>query len=346
MAIILHVDLDAFYASVEEREHPEYKGKPLVVGADPKGGAGRGVVSTCNYEARKYGVRSGMPISIAYRKCPKAVFVPVNMELYVAVSLNVMKIFRKYAETMEQVSVDEAYLDVSFAKTYEKAAEIGQKIKDDVKAKEKLTCTVGIGPNKLVAKVASDFKKPDGLTVVKPSEVLDFLAPQSVRVLRGVGPKTEEALNKLGIATVADVRKFSKSQLTEVAGSFGESLYEQSRGIAPTELITEWTPKSMGRNYTFEHDTKDKDEIFRVLDGMCEDTWKQLKAQKMAFKTVTIRVRYEDFETHTKQKSLTDYVTNLEAIRNTARDLLAPFFKDKRKIRLIGVSASQLKEIK
>src|SRR5574341_1038951 len=149
MTIILHVDLDAFYASVEEREHPEYKGKPLVVGADPKGGTGRGVVSTCNYEARKYGVRSGMPISIAYRKCPKAIFVPVNMELYVAVSFKVMEIFRKYAEKMEQVSVDEAYLDVSVAKSYEKAAEIGQQIKDEVKKKEKLTCTVGIGPNKL-----------------------------------------------------------------------------------------------------------------------------------------------------------------------------------------------------
>ena len=343
MAIILHVDLDAFYASVEEREHPEYKGKPLVVGADPKGGTGRGVVSTCNYEARKYGVRSGMPISIAYRKCPKAIFVPVNMELYVAVSAKVMQIFRKYAEKMEQVSVDEAYLDVSVAKTYEKAAEIGKKIKDDVKSREKLTCTVGIGPNKLVAKVASDFKKPDGLTVVKPAEVLDFLAPQSVRVLRGVGPKTEEALNKLGIKTVADVRKFAREQLVEIAGSFGVDLYEQAHGRASTELITDWTPKSMGRNYTFEHDTKDKDEIFRILDGMCEDTWQQLKAQKMAFKTVTIRVRYEDFETHTKQKSLTDYVTNLEAIRNTAHDMLLPFLKDKRKIRLIGVSASQLK---
>jgi DNA polymerase IV (DinB-like DNA polymerase) len=344
MPIILHVDLDAFYASVEERERPELKGKPIVVGADPKGGAGRGVVSTCNYAARKFGVRSAMPVSIAYRKCPDCVFLPVNMDLYVETSQRVMLILRKYAEKMEQVSVDEAYLDVSSG-SYEKAAEIAKQIKQEIREKEKLTCTVGIGPNKLISKVASDFKKPDGLTIVKPDQVLDFLAPQSVRVLRGVGPKTELALNKYGIKTVADLRKLSKEQLVAIAGSFGLELYEQSRGNYPAELITEWTPKSMGRNYTFEQDTKDKDEIYRVLDEMCQDVGKQLKSEKFGFKTVTIRVRYEDFETHTRQKSLIDYSKNAEAINNTARDLLAPFLKDTRKIRLIGVSVSQLKQL-
>lgn len=342
MTIILHVDLDAFYASVEEREHPEYKGKPIVVGADPKGGAGRGVVATCNYAARKFGIRSAMPISIAYRKCPDCVFLPVNMGLYVEVSGRVMQILRTYAEKFEQVSVDEAYLDVSSAGSYEQATEIARRIKKEIKDKEQLTCSIGIGPNKLIAKVASDFKKPDGLTVVPPEKVLDFLAPQSVRVLRGVGPKTELALNKVGIRTVADLRRLSRDQLTAIAGSFGLELYEQARGNYPAELITAWTPKSMGRNYTFEHDTKDKQEILSVLDAMCQDIWKQLKAEKMRFKTVTIRVRYEDFDTHTKQKSLTDYVDNIDAICNTARDLLLPFLKDQRKIRLIGVSVHQL----
>ena len=342
--IILHVDLDAFYASVEERENPSLKGKPLVVGADPKGGAGRGVVSTCNYEARKYGIRSGMPISIAYRKCPTCTFVPVHMELYVAASVKVMKILSKYADVMEQVSVDEAYLDVSFLKGYKKAAAVAQQIKDEVKKKEKLSCTVGIGPNKLISKVASDFQKPDGLTVVEPAEVLNFLAPQSVRVLRGVGPKTEEALNALGIKIVKDLRKYSKAQLTEIAGSFGESLYEQCRGIAPAELVTEWVTKSIGRQSTFEKDTNDKKAIYELLDSMADEVCKQLKAEKMGFKTVTIKVRYEDFDTHTKQKSLTDYVDNIEAIRNTAHDLIIPFLKDPRKIRLIGVSLGNLKQ--
>jgi len=346
MAIILHVDLDAFYAAVEEREHPEHKGKPIVVGADPKGGAGRGVVATCNYPARKYGIHSAMPISIAYRKCPDCVFLPVNMELYVAVSAKVMRILARYAEKMEQVSVDEAYLDVSQLRSYEKAKDLAVQIKQEIKDKEKLTCSIGIGPNKLISKVASDYQKPDGLTMVPPDKALDFLAPQSVRMLRGVGPKTELVLNKYGIKTIAELRKLSKEQLTAMFGAFGPELYEQARGNYPAELITEWTPKSMGRNYTFEHDTKDKDEILKVLDGMVQDIWKQLKAEKMAFKTVTVRIRYEDFDTHTKQKSLTDYVDSIEAIKNTAKDLLLPFLKDKRKIRLIGVSVHQLKEIK
>jgi len=346
MAIILHVDLDAFYAAVEEREHPEYKGRPIAVGADPKGGTGRGVVATSNYAARRFGIKSAMPVSIAYRKCPDCVFLPVAMELYVAVSAKVMEIFRKYAEKMEQVSIDEAYLDVSHLKTYEKAKVLAQKLKNEIKAKEKLTCSVGIGPNKLIAKVASDYKKPDGLFVVKPAEALDFLAPQSVRVLRGVGPKTEEALNTLGIKTVADVMKFSREQLTELVGSFGTDLYEQARGNYPAELITDWTPKSMGRNYTFEHDTKDRKEIDDVFEAMIQDVWKQLKTEKMTFKTVTVRARYEDFDTHTKQKSLIDYVDNIEAIRNTARELIEGFLKDKRKIRLIGVSLHQLKQEK
>jgi DNA polymerase IV (DinB-like DNA polymerase) len=341
MKLILHVDLDAFYAAVEEREHPEYKGKPVVVGADPKGGAGRGVVATCNYAAREYGIHSAMPISIAYRKCPNCVFLPVNMELYAETSFRIMQLLRKHAETFEQVSIDEAYLDVSRLKSYEKAQKLALAIKKEVKDKEHLTCSIGIGPNKLIAKVASDFKKPDGLTVVTQDQALGFLGPQSVRVLRGVGPKTQFVLNRYGIKTVNDLRKLSKEQLVAAFGSFGESLYAQARGEYEAELITEWVPKSMGRNHTFEQDTKDKDEIFAVLDAMCQDVWKQLKAEKMSFKTVTIRVRYEDFDTHTRQKSLIDYSESIDAIRNTAKDLLVPFLKDKRKIRLIGVSVHQ-----
>jgi DNA polymerase IV (DinB-like DNA polymerase) len=343
MIIILHLDLDAFYASVEEREHPEYCGKPVVVGADPKGGTGRGVVSTCNYEARKYGIQSGMPISIAYRKCPDCIFLPVNMELYVKASERIMQILRKYADKFEQVSIDEAYLDVSRLKNYEKAKELAMQIKKEIREKENLTCSIGIGPNKLIAKVASDYKKPDGLTMVKTEEALDFLSPQSVRVLRGIGPKTELVLNKYGIKTVKDLRKISKDQLILLFGKFGESIYHQARAEYETELTEEWVTKSIGRNNTFEQDTKDQKTILQALDEMAEDIWKQLKAEKAAFKTVTIRIRYEDFETRTKQKTLIDYSTSLGAIKNTARDLIFPFLKDNRKIRLVGVSVHQLK---
>ncbi len=343
MPIILHVDLDAFYASVEEREHPEYKGKPLVVGADPKGGAGRGVVSTCNYAARKFGIRSAMPISIAYRKCPDAIFVPVNMDLYVAVSGKVMQILRKYADKFEQVSVDEAYLDVSRLKSYERAKGLAIGIKKEILKKEGLTCSVGIGPNKLISKVASDYKKPDGLTVVPPGEAWDFLGPQSVRVLRGVGPKTEAILNAAGIKTVSNLRRVSKEQLVEQFGAFGESLYEQARGKYFEELVEEWEIKSIGRQTTFEEDTKDKKLLLETMDALIKEVWDDVEREGVAFKTVTVKVRYADFDTHTRQKSLIDHVNNIEAIQNIATELLEGFLKDPRKIRLIGVSVHQLK---
>lgn len=340
----MHVDLDAFFAAVEEREHPEYRGKPIVVGADPKQGVGRGVVATCNYAARKYGIHSAMPISIAYRKCPDCIFLPVRYELYAQVSIRIMQILRKYADKLEQVSIDEAYLDVSRLKSYEKAKGIAIGIKKEILKQEKLTCSIGIGPNKLIAKVASDYHKPDGLTIVQPNNVLAFLGPQDVDVLRGVGPKTRAYLYNLGIKTVNDLRKYSKTKLVELFGKFGESLYEQARGQSETELVEEWTAKSIGRQITFEHDTKDKTLILDTLGQMIQETWQQLKAEKLLFKTVTIKVRYEDFDTHTKQKSLIESSNNIDAIRNTAKELLQSFLNDQRKIRLIGVSLHQLEQ--
>src|SRR3972149_11287926 len=182
--IIFHVDMDQFFAGIEEREHPEIRGKPVVVGADPKEGKGRGVIATCNYEARKYGIKSGMPISTAWQKCPSAIFLPVRFELYGEASHAVMKIFRQYADKFEQMSVDEAYLDVSNrCKSIEEAEELAKKLKKEVLEKEKLTCSVGIGPNKLVSKIAAGENKPDGLTVVRPDEVRSFLNPKKVGVL-------------------------------------------------------------------------------------------------------------------------------------------------------------------
>ncbi|MBI4144686.1 DNA polymerase IV, partial [Candidatus Woesearchaeota archaeon] len=205
--ILMHLDLNAFFAAVEEREHPEHAGKPIVVGSDPKAGAGRGVVATANYEARKYGIKSAMPISRAYRACPSAVFLPVNYRLYTQVSAKVMALLRRFVENIEQVSIDEAYLDVSHVQTYDAAEQLAKEIKQALWEQERLKCSVGIGPNKLIAKAGSDFQKPDGLTVVPPEKVLDFLAPQDVSVLRGVGVKTKEILHQQGLKTVDDVRK-------------------------------------------------------------------------------------------------------------------------------------------
>jgi len=343
--IILHLDLNAFFAAVEERERPEFKGKPVIVGADPKKGAGRGVVATCNYEARKLGVKSAMPISRAYSLCPNGIYVPVNYRLYTETSLRVMDILRAYADAIEQVSIDEAYLDVSRVRTYEAARELAVKIKAEVLKQEKLTCSVGIGPNKLIAKVASDFQKPDGLTVVPPEKAEEFLAPQDIGVLRGVGPKTKELLNKIGVKTVQDAKKFSEQQLAQALGEFGRSIFWQARGYGSTTFVENWTAKSVGRQRTFEHDTKDKEQVLALADSIIISIANQLKAEGLRYKTVTVKVRYEDFDTKTKQRNLIDYSDAPDAMRNVAKDLLGVFLKDPRKIRLVGVSVHDLKGV-
>lgn len=345
MRIILHIDLDAFYASVEERDKPELKGKPIVVGADPKQGKGRGVVSTCSYAARKFGVHSGMPISIAYRKCPNCIFLPVNMDKYVAESLECQKIFRKYADAFEIGGIDEFYLDISQrCKNYSEVKELALKIKKELKDNRKLSCSIGIAPNKLVSKIAADMNKPDGLTIVKEDEILDFLAPLDVSELMGVGPKTKAALNELDIQTIRDIRKVSRQQLIEWFGKFGSVLYDEARGIDESPIIEEWEAKSIGRQVTFEKDTNDKKKILETLTEIVSDTIKQVKAEKRTYKTITIKVRYEDFYTTSKAKTLPFAVDDEKTTQLLARELLIPFLRDERKVRLIGFSVSKFKE--
>src|SRR5512136_840652 len=206
MRVILHVDLDAFFPSVEIREHPEYKGKPVVVGADPKEGKGRVVVSSASYEARKFGIRSAMPISRAWKLCPDCVFLRLHFDLYVPASNSIMRILKSHADKFEKGGIDEAYLDISSkVKDFNEAAEFAKQLMEEVLEKERLTCSIGVAPNKLVAKIASDFKKPYGLTVVKPDDVQSFLQPLAVRKILGVGATTERALKELNIETVHDL---------------------------------------------------------------------------------------------------------------------------------------------
>jgi len=345
MRIILLVDMDYFFAQVEELYNPEIKGKPVVVGADPKEGKGRGVVCTCNYEARKFGIRSGMPISTAWRKCPTAVFLPVRFELYGEASRNVMRIFRKYADKFEQVSVDEAYLNVSNrCKSYEEAEKLAKELKREVLEKEHLTCSVGIGPNKLIAKIAAGEKKPDGLTIVR--DVGKFLLPKKVGALYGVGPKTESHLNSLGIVTIDDLVKTPKEILLQEFGIFGEDLHLMARGIDDREVCEEWITKSIGRQYTFDKDTKNRKFIMSMIDDMMREIYRELKEQDFVFKNVVLKVRYEDFDTHTKSKTLEGYTDSVKIMRLVAEEQLAPFLKDPRKIRLVGISAHSLADRK
>ena len=293
--IIFHVDMDQFFAGVEEREHPEFKGKPVVVGADPKGGKGRGVVSTCNYEARKFGVHSGMPISRAWKRCPDAIYVPPNFKLYVETSSRIMKILRKHADKFEQWGLDEAFLDVSSRiRNFEEARKLAENIKQEIRKSEKLTCSIGVGPNKLVAKIASDFKKPDGLTVVKENDVERFLAPLPVRKLLWVGKKTERKLNEMGIKTIGDLATSDVSVLVERFGTMGAQYHLFAQGIDESEVVERGEIKSVGREITFETDTNYYNLILKTLDKLGRRVHKEIVERKMFFKTVTVKIRYEN----------------------------------------------------
>jgi DNA polymerase IV (DinB-like DNA polymerase) len=343
MRVILHVDLDAFYPSVEVREHPELKGKPVVVGADPKGGTGRGVVSSASYEARKFGIRSAMPISKAWRLCPDCVYLRPHFDLYVPASNAIMAILRSHTDRSEQGGIDEAYLDISRkVKDFDKAKDFAQHLMEEVLEKEKLTCSIGVGPNKLIAKIASDYKKPYGLTVVKPEDVKDFLFPMKVGKIPGVGPKTEKALRELNIETISDLALLQPETLMRLFGVWGKRLHESANGIDNSEVVEEYETKSVGRDTTFETDLDDEAQIFQVLDELAEEVHADVIANSFKFKTVTIRVRYEDFDTHTRSKSFVFPTNDLDILRNSAKRLIAPFLRGNRKIRLIGIRASSL----
>jgi DNA polymerase IV (DinB-like DNA polymerase) len=345
MRVILHVDLDAFFPSVEVREHPEFKGKPVVVGADPKEGRARGVVSSASYEARKFGIRSALPISKAWKLCPDAVYLRPHFELYVKASNNIMKILQNHADKFEQGGIDEAYLDISNqVKNFDEAGEVARKIMEEVLGKEGLTCSVGVGPNKMIAKIASDYRKPYGMTVVKENEVTDFLFPLDVRKIPGIGPKTEGILKERGIETIRDLASTKPEILTRLFGVWGSRLHQFANGIDHSEVTEEYETKSIGRDTTFEKDEDDEVQILKVLDGLAEEVHEDVIANGFKFKTITIRVRYSHFDTHTRSKSLMFPTNDLDILKNNTKRLIAPLLRRSKKIRLIGVRVSSLQQ--
>ncbi len=336
--IILHIDMDYFFAQIEERENPQFKGKPIVVGADPKSGKGRGVVSTANYEARKYGIKSGMPISKAWQLCPNAIFLPVNIEFYEKVSEEIMEIVKKYSPIYEIVSLDEAYLDISFCKSWKEAENLGKRLKREIFEKEKLTCTVGIGPNKTIAKLATEKAKPNGLKVIRPKEVEKFLDSLDVDDLPGIGPKTAEKLRKIGINKIFELKKLSKEKLKEMFGKVGEKIWQKARGIDEEEVSSEEVIKSIGRQITFERDTRDAKLIFETFDQLIKEVYQELIENNFTFKTITVICRYKGFETYTKSKTLKESTRNFKIFESEAKKLLLKLLiENKNLVRLIGV---------
>ena len=338
---ILHIDMDAFYASVEQRDDPRLRGRPVVVGGSPDS---RAVVCTCSYEARRFGVRSAMPCSKARRLCPDAIFVPPDFGRYKAVSVELRRIFKSATELVEPLSLDEAYLDVTenrlgMALGRDVAIHLKARIRDELH----LTASAGVGPNKLIAKIASDVRKPDGLCVVAPSRVLDFLAPLPVGRLYGVGPRTAERLGELGMKTVMDLRGAEAHGLERVLGSFGRFLHALAFGHDDRPVVPYHIPKSRGAETTLSVDLTDLRAIARLVEEQAEEVADGLRQLGRPARTVTLKVRYSDFTTISRSRTLPAPTRDAAVLCEVALSLLHTQTEaGRRPIRLVGVQGHNL----
>ena len=340
---IFHVDMDAFYASIEQREHPEYRRKPVIVGTDPREGRGRGVVAACSYEARTFGIHSAMPISRAFRLCPRGIYLRPDFKKYTQVSRDIRTIFHSFADLVEPLSIDEAFLDMSKeVSDGDAAVRIAQSLKSTILQGQQLTASIGIAPSKFVAKIASDLKKPDGLTLVLSDHVQDFLDPLPISRLWGVGPKTETKLSQMGIKTILQLRHYDKDVLAQRLGKMGAHLWNLSNGVDNRPVTENRAVKSVGHERTFSEDAWDNEILEKTLLRLSSSISERLYKKALSGKTVTLKLRYSDFTTITRQSTLREALGDESDIYRVARKLLRKFRDPKRKIRLIGVSVSSL----
>jgi DNA polymerase-4 len=337
--LVMHVDMDAFFASVEQRDYPEYRGRPVVVGALP---GGRGVVATCSYEARTFGIHSAMPISEAHRRCPDAVYLRPRMKCYARVSRQVMQALEGVSPVVEPVSIDEAYVDISgLDRLIGSPEEIGRKTKTDIRGLVGLTASVGIGPNRLIAKLASDYRKPDGLTVVLPDAVAGFLGPMPVGNLRGVGPQTRKIADRLGIRRVAQLRGYPLELLKMHFGDkAGVALYEQARGMASAAVGARSARKSISKETTFDADVSDERLLRTTLRELASQVGRTARREGLTGALVTLKIRLAGFETHSRQRRLQVQTNRDGEIFRAGWDLYRSSNFVGRPVRLIGVGIS------
>jgi len=337
--MILHIDMDAFYASVEQLDNPWLRGKCVIVG----GTSNRGVVSASSYEARRFGVRSAMPIFLARQKCPDGVFIPPRMARYKEMSKKIMAILREFSPQVEVVSIDEAYMDVSGSqRLHGDPGTVAMNIKNDIKQKLGLTCSVGVAPGKFLAKVASDMDKPDGLTVIPPQEVRQFIESLPVQKVPGVGKKTFLRLESMGIKALGDVKKFPEKMLIERLGKFGHRLIELASG-QDHSTVTPWSPhKSVSSEMTLGENTRDKKLLHKYLLKQSEAVARQLRKAGVKAKTITLKLKHADFKQFTRSKTITNPTRSSETIYQHAASLLDNY-ELTQKIRLIGVGTSGFK---
>jgi DNA polymerase-4 len=340
---ILHLDMDAFFAAIEQLDHPEYRGKPVVVGADPQGGQGRGVVSTCSYEARVYGIHSAMPISHAYRKCPQAIYVPPRGRRYAEISKKIMSLLLSFSPDIEQISIDEAFLDISSTyKFHGTPKATAQAIKAKIRQEIQLTASVGVAPSKFVAKVASDLQKPDGLVIVEENRVKEFLSPLEISRLWGVGQKTLPLLQNLGIRTIGDLARYSLKELTERFGKSGLHFWRLANGIDEREIESEVRTKSISHETTFAQDTDDEQQLRTVLFSLCNALAREMRRKGFLGRTITLKIRLQDFSTFTRSRTLPRATNTSDEIFKCISVLYDNFDRQSSKVRLLGVAVSLL----
>lgn len=334
---ILHIDMDAFYAAIEQVDNSELKGRPVIVG-----GSRRGVVSTASYEARKYGVHSAMPIFQAKRLCPDGIFLPVRMQRYKEVSRQIMRIFSDISPLVEQISIDEAYIDISGTTTLHGTPQnLAHRVKEAIFAATSLTCSIGIAPNKFLAKIASDLNKPNGLTVIEQQHVTEFLKHLPVHKIPGIGTKTSQMLKQLGVTKVGEVLHFPLIFWEKRLGRYGAKLYQKAQGIDNSPVVAHSQPKSYSAEDTFPRDTDDLHQIRKWLLLQAESVGRDLRSAGFRGRTITLKIKFADFKSVTRSRTLSEPTHCTQTIFDTASQLLEEL-KIGTKVRLVGVGVGNL----
>lgn len=342
---IIHIDMDAFFASVEERDNPDLKGKSVIIGSDPRKTGGRGVVSTCNYKARKFGVHSAMSSKEAYERCPQAVFISGNYQKYRKVGMQIREIFKRYTDLVEPMSIDEAYLDVTENKLGIKSAlKIAKMIQYDIWQEVHLTCSAGVSYNKFLAKLASDFEKPKGLTLILPEDAQDFLEKLPIEKFYGVGKRSVEKLHQLGVFTGADLLEIPEMTLIDLFGRFGYDLYRKARGISNSPVKSNRIRKSIGSERTYGKLLYEEDDIKSEISKNAQRVVDTLQRNHKVGRTIVLKVRYSDFSTLTKRITLDDVTNDFEVIDQVAKTIYDSLDESKLGVRLLGVTVTGLED--
>ena len=342
---IIHIDMDAFFAAIEVRDNPALKGKPVIIARDPRQSGGRGVVSTCSYEARAFGVHSAMSSKEAYERCPQGIFISGNYEKYQEVGRQVREIFHRYTDLVEPMSIDEAYLDVTENKLgITSAVKIAKLIQFDIWQELQLTASAGVSYNKFLAKIASDMEKPRGLTVILPQDAQTILSQLPIEKFYGVGKKSVEKLHELGIYTGADLLEVSEMTLIDHFGRFGYDLYRRARGISNSPVKTHRARKSIGKERTYGKLLYRMEDIQKELSGLAQRVVQSLGRHQKVGKTIVVKIRYADFQTLTKRRTLDIPTNDEEVILRIATEIVDQVGELDRGVRLLGITLTNLEE--